>query len=109
RGDLKPGTVFVVPPGHPFAVVASGRRSEGSRIFRRGQNLEIMCFETNHEGNERYPLAGRGNVLGRLEEEALELAFGTSAKEVKEVFRSQDEEEFFPGPEQRREGGRADA
>lgn len=40
-----------------------------------------------------------------MEKEAKELAFDTSAKEVDELFDSQREEAFMPGPESRRSHG----
>ncbi|GAV78375.1 Cupin_1 domain-containing protein, partial [Cephalotus follicularis] len=48
RSQLQVGTVFVVPSGHPIATVASNNN-----------NLQILCFEVNAQGNFRYPLAGR--------------------------------------------------
>lgn len=44
---LRRGTVFVVPAGHPVALVASNN-----------QNLQIVCFDVNAENNQKYPLAG---------------------------------------------------
>lgn len=44
---LRPYTAFVVPPGHPYVVVASKR-----------QNLEVLCFEIFSFGNEKVPVAG---------------------------------------------------
>ncbi|KAF2325207.1 hypothetical protein GH714_025295 [Hevea brasiliensis] len=90
------GTVFVVPAGHPVASVAS-----------RKNNLVILCFEVNSKGNTRYPLAGKNNVVNKMEREAKELAFGVKAREVEQVFGNQDEELFFPGPRQHQREGRA--
>ncbi|GER55372.1 vicilin [Striga asiatica] len=94
---LKRGTVMVVPAGHPFVAVAS-----------KNQNLQLLCFEVNQKNNEKYTLAGRKNVMKYLEKEAKELAFGMPAREVEEVFNSQEEEFFFKGPRQEHEG-RAEA
>lgn len=50
--------------------------------------------------------------MSQLEREAMELGFGIPAREVEEIFRSQQEEFFFQGPggrQQHQEGGRADA
>ncbi|KAJ3698819.1 hypothetical protein LUZ61_002524 [Rhynchospora tenuis] len=91
RAKLSPGTVFVVPAGHPFAKIAS-----------RDENIQIMCFNVPAEKNERVFLAGRNNVMSKMEREAKELAFDTSAREVDELFNSQREEAFMPGPESRR-------
>ncbi|KAL3531319.1 hypothetical protein ACH5RR_010641 [Cinchona calisaya] len=97
---LRRGTVVIIPAGHPFVAVASNN-----------QNLEIVCFEINANRNEKFPLAGKRNVFKQLEREAKELAFGVSAREVEEVFNSQQEEYFFKGPRQQQyqQEGRADA
>ncbi|KAA8550838.1 hypothetical protein F0562_002522 [Nyssa sinensis] len=96
-GHLRRGTVVVVPAGHPIVAVASNN-----------QNLQLVCFEINARNNEKFPLAGRRNVINQLEREAKELAFAVPAREVEEVFRNQKEEFFFRGPRQQHEG-RADA
>ncbi|XP_042055786.1 vicilin Cor a 11.0101-like [Salvia splendens] len=93
RSRLRTGTVVVVPAGHPFVAVASNN-----------QNLQIVSFKVNADNNEQFTLAGKRNVMNQLEREAKELAFGVPAREVEEVFRSQEEEFFFEGP-----GRRADA
>ncbi|WCJ21568.1 Vicilin Pis v 3.0101 [Euphorbia peplus] len=85
--NLRPGTVFVVPAGHPVATVASGNK-----------NLVILCFVVNAQDSNRYALAGKNNVVKRLEREAKELAFGVEARQVDEAFRHEDEELFFAGP-----------
>ncbi|WCJ21567.1 Vicilin Pis v 3.0101 [Euphorbia peplus] len=87
RSNLHPGTAFVVPAGHPVATVASGNK-----------NLVILCFEVNAQGSNRYSLAGKNNVVKRLESEAKELAFGVKAREVDQAFRHEEEELFFAGP-----------
>lgn len=46
-------------------------------------------------------------MFKQLEREAKELAFGVPAREVDEVFNSQQEEYFFRGPRQQGQG-RAD-
>uniref|UniRef100_A0A803MFJ7 Cupin type-1 domain-containing protein n=1 Tax=Chenopodium quinoa TaxID=63459 RepID=A0A803MFJ7_CHEQI len=89
NSELREGTVFVVPPSHPFVTVAS-----------EDENLEVICFEINAENNHKFPLAGQRNILKNIEKEAKELAFATSAEEVDEVFRNQEEEFFFKGPRQ---------
>ncbi|KAJ4816245.1 Conglutin beta 1 [Rhynchospora pubera] len=101
RANLSPGTVFVVPAGHPFAEIAS-----------RDENIQIMCFNVPAEKNERIFLAGRNNVMSKMEREAKELAFDASAREVDELFNSQREQAFMPGPESRRSprgGGRRES
>ncbi|KAL6499523.1 hypothetical protein OROGR_027433 [Orobanche gracilis] len=47
---------------------------------------------------------GRRNVMKQLERDAKELAFGTPAREVDEVFNSQHDECFFKGPRQQHKG-----
>ncbi|XP_030493178.2 vicilin Cor a 11.0101-like [Cannabis sativa] len=95
-GQLRRGVVFVVPAGHPVTTIASGN-----------SNLQIVCFEVNAEGNVRYPLAGKRNIVTEMENVAKELAFSVPAREVDRVFKSQNEEYFFPGPRstQQEEGG----
>ncbi|CAK9147030.1 unnamed protein product [Ilex paraguariensis] len=95
---LRRGTVFVAPASHPIAIVAS---SKG--------NLQVLCFEVNARNNEKYPLAGKRNVINQLEKEAKELGFSAAEKEVDEVFKSQDEDFFFKGPRQQQHEGRSDS
>ncbi|XP_020683269.2 globulin-1 S allele [Dendrobium catenatum] len=87
---LSEGSVFVSPPGHPTAIVAS-----------KEQNLQIVCFEVRAENNELVFIAGKNNILSELQEEAKELAFGVPAKMVDEVLRGQEEEVFLAGPSER--------
>lgn len=93
RSELKQGTVFIVPAGHPVAAVAS-----------ENNNLAILCFEVNAWDNTRYPLAGKNNVVKRLEREAKELAFGVKSTEVDQAFGNEEDEMFFPGPKGGRQG-----
>ncbi|KAE9464016.1 hypothetical protein C3L33_04118, partial [Rhododendron williamsianum] len=89
----------LVPAGHPVIAVASDN-----------QNLEILYFYVNARNNEKFLLAGRRNIINQLEREAKELGFGLPAREVDEVFRSQEEEFFLQGPrQQRHHEGRAEA
>ncbi|XP_073129325.1 vicilin Cor a 11.0101-like [Henckelia pumila] len=90
---LKRGTVVVVPAGHPFVAVAAN-----------DQNLQLICFLVHANDNEKHTLAGKRNVINRLEREAKELAFGVPEREVDQVFRSQEEEFFFKGPRQQHWG-----
>lgn len=48
NSELRQGSVFVVPPGHPFVTVAS-----------EDENLEVICFEINADNNHKFPLAGK--------------------------------------------------
>jgi hypothetical protein len=93
RARVSQGAAFVVPPGHPIVEIAS---SQGS------SNLQVVCFEINAERNERVWLAGRNNVIGKLDNPAQELTFGRPAREVQEVFRAKDQQDegFVSGPEQ---------
>ena len=88
RSQLRRGTVFIVPAGHPVVTVASANN-----------NLEVLCFEVNAQGNFRFSLAGKDNVMSKMESEALELGFGAPAREVEQIFKNRNEEFFFPGPE----------
>jgi len=60
--ELRPGTVFVVPAGHPFITMAS-----------QDENLEVVCFEINAENNHKFPLAG--NDKGAKERTSLISSF----------------------------------
>lgn len=51
-------------------------------------------------------LAGKRNIVNDMENVAKELSFSVPAREVDRIFRSQNEEFFFPGPTQQEEGGR---
>uniref|UniRef100_A0A453H173 Cupin type-1 domain-containing protein n=1 Tax=Aegilops tauschii subsp. strangulata TaxID=200361 RepID=A0A453H173_AEGTS len=98
RARVSRGSAFVVPPGHPVVEIASSRGSS---------NLQVVCFEINAERNERVWLAGRNNVIGKLDNPAQELTFGRPAREVQEVFRAKDQQDegFVAGPEQDQERG----
>lgn len=89
RGRLRRGVVFVVPAGHPFSVFASNN-----------QNLQIVCFEANAFGNTKYLLAGKDNIVNKMEKVARELGFNTPGSDVETIFKQQEEEFFFPGPTQ---------
>ncbi|OAY67862.1 Vicilin-like antimicrobial peptides 2-2 [Ananas comosus] len=95
KSEVRRGSVFVIPPGHPVVAVASPN-----------ENLQVLCFGIRAENNEKFFLAGRNNILKKMEKEAKELAFDVAAREVDEVFNAQQESAFFPGPNQRGGGGR---
>nr|ACJ65514.1 globulin 3 [Triticum aestivum] len=101
RARVSRGSAFVVPPGHPVVEIASSRGSS---------NLQVVCFEINAERNERVWLAGRNNVIAKLDDPAQELTFGRPAREVQEVFRAKDQQDegFVAGPEQQQEHERGD-
>ncbi|KAM0843183.1 hypothetical protein ACQ4PT_057889 [Festuca glaucescens] len=96
RARVSRGSAFVVPPGHPVVEISSSRRSS---------NLQVVCFEINARNNERVWLAGKNNVLGKLDRPAKELAFGAPAREVDEVLGAQQDEGFLAGPEQQQGQG----
>eukprot|EP01018_Ginkgo_biloba_P016203 Gb_02118 [translate_table: standard] len=92
QARLRPGTVFIVPVGHPSTQIAS----------TNGQ-LQIMCFEINSQGNRRQFLAGRNNVLRNLEGEIRQLSFESSPKEIEAVLEAQEEEVILRGPQRQQE------
>ncbi|XP_006650381.2 63 kDa globulin-like protein [Oryza brachyantha] len=89
RGRLSRGSVIVVPAGHPIVVSSS-----------RDSTLQIVCFDVHAENNERMYLAGTNSVLKKLDAQAKELAFATSAREVDELLNAQQESAFVAGPEE---------
>jgi hypothetical protein len=94
RARVSRGSAFVVPPGHPVVEISSSRGSS---------NLQVVCFEIRAQKNERVWLAGKNNVLGKLDRPAKELAFGAPEREVDEVLRAQQDEGFLAGPEQQQQ------
>ncbi|XP_047085572.1 63 kDa globulin-like protein [Lolium rigidum] len=96
RARVSRGSAFVVPPGHPVVEISSSRGSS---------NLQVVCFEINAENNERVWLAGKNNVLGKLDSPAKELAFGAPAREVEEVLRAQQDKGFLAGPDEQQGQG----
>ncbi|XP_022150287.1 sucrose-binding protein-like isoform X1 [Momordica charantia] len=92
RGVLRRDVVIIAPAGHPFSIFASP-----------GHGLRIVFFEINADGNIKYLLAGKENIVNKMERIARGLGFGTAGKEVKRIFRHQEEEFFFPGPTQLQE------
>ncbi|KAL2598996.1 hypothetical protein AAZV13_10G026700 [Glycine max] len=96
--DLKPGMVFVVPPGHPFVTIASNK-----------ENLLMICFEVNARDNKKFTFAGKDNIVSSLDNVAKELAFNYPSEMVNGVF-DRKESFFFPFELPREERGRrADA
>ncbi|NP_001237244.1 sucrose-binding protein 2 precursor [Glycine max] len=82
--DLKPGMVFVVPPGHPFVTIASNK-----------ENLLIICFEVNVRDNKKFTFAGKDNIVSSLDNVAKELAFNYPSEMVNGVS-ERKESLFFP-------------
>ncbi|KAI3847052.1 hypothetical protein MKW92_041559 [Papaver armeniacum] len=96
---LSPRSVFIVPAGHPVAIVAS-----------QNQNLQIVAFEINAQGNQRNFLAGTHKlypnnlvVINQIEKVAMELGFNVPSSEVQEILNKQRESFFLPGPNQRQQ------
>ncbi|CAJ1969345.1 unnamed protein product [Sphenostylis stenocarpa] len=81
---LKPRSVFVVPPGHPFVLFSS-----------RKENLQIICFEINARDNKKFTFSGKDNIVSSLDDLAKELAFNYPSNIVNEIF-DRKESFFFP-------------
>ncbi|KAF8401727.1 hypothetical protein HHK36_012673 [Tetracentron sinense] len=92
RSRLSPQTVFVIPAGHPVAIVAS-----------QNENLQLVVFGINAKDNQRNFLAGRENVMNQVEREAKELAFNIPGREIEQIFKNQGQSYFLPGPHQRQQ------
>ncbi|XP_078436370.1 vicilin Cor a 11.0101-like [Wolffia australiana] len=92
KSQLSHGSAFLIPAGHPVAIVASGN-----------ENLQLVCFEIKAKDNRRLFIAGKDSILKQLEKEAKELSFNAPAKEVDEWLGRQEEKAFMAGPEHRRE------
>ncbi|KAG9451954.1 hypothetical protein H6P81_004858 [Aristolochia fimbriata] len=92
RARLRRNTLFVAPAGHPTVIVSTGN-----------DNLEVLCFEVNAEGNQRYYLTGKNSIYNQMDDTELELAFNQPAREPKQIFRQQRELILLKGPEGREE------
>ncbi|KAH7675174.1 RmlC-like cupins domain-containing protein [Dioscorea alata] len=92
RTQVTEGDVYAVPPGVPIVHIASS-----------SQNLEVLCFETRAERNQRIFLAGPNNPWRRMEDAVKELTFGRRAREVDEKLSRQKETVIMAGPEEREE------
>ncbi|XP_074316756.1 vicilin Jug r 6.0101-like isoform X2 [Silene latifolia] len=91
--ELKPGVVFVIPPGHPMVLMAS-----------QDEVLETICYEVNAKGNQKFSLAGKVNLMKNIQKEAKDLAFGTSAEEVDKVLDSQQSDFFLKATSNKLQG-----
>uniref|UniRef100_A0A803MT26 Cupin type-1 domain-containing protein n=1 Tax=Chenopodium quinoa TaxID=63459 RepID=A0A803MT26_CHEQI len=87
RSPLSKGDVFVVPAGHPLALVAS-----------ENESIRTIGFGINAQDNQRNFLAGQDNIVNQLDEEAIELSFNMPAREVEEMFQKQQKSYFMTGP-----------
>ncbi|KAH7675175.1 RmlC-like cupins domain-containing protein, partial [Dioscorea alata] len=89
RTEVSQGTLFVIPPDHATVLISSD------------ENLEVICFETRAENNQRIYLAGPNNPYRRMEDAVKELTFGISSRRVDERLAQQKEREILRGPEER--------
>ncbi|KAM3755014.1 hypothetical protein ACB098_02G007100 [Castanea mollissima] len=81
---LSRGDTFIVPAGHPVAVIAS-----------QNEDLRLFGFSVNAENNQRNFLAGQDNIINQLEREEKELAFNMPAEEIDQLFRTNLTESYF--------------
>ncbi|KAJ6846500.1 globulin-1 S allele-like [Iris pallida] len=91
KSSLTQGTVFIIPAGHPTAIIASEE-----------QNLQVVCFKVHAKNSRKVFLTGRNNVVNQMEKEAKELSFGVPSKLVENVFGGSKDEVFVRGPGQSR-------
>ncbi|KAG8370235.1 hypothetical protein BUALT_Bualt14G0095900 [Buddleja alternifolia] len=91
---LSVGDAFIIPAGHPIAIIAS-----------QDSNLQLASFGIKASYNNKYFLAGKENIWEQVQSEAKELSFKMPAREIEEIFRSQEESFFVAGPGHR-EGGK---
>ncbi|KAL3727195.1 hypothetical protein ACJRO7_032013 [Eucalyptus globulus] len=87
--QLSPGDVFVIPAGHPIAIVAE-----------QNEDLRMVGFGINAHKNERIFLAGKENIINRMDREVKELSFDLPAREVDRVFRNQEKSYFVSSEQQ---------
>ncbi|KAI3469600.1 hypothetical protein Pfo_026263 [Paulownia fortunei] len=90
---LSVGDAFIIPAGHPIAIIAS-----------QDSNLQLAGFGIKGSYDQKYFLAGQENIWNQVQSEAKELSFKMPAREVEEIFRSQEQSYFLPGPGHREEG-----
>ncbi|KAJ8426328.1 hypothetical protein Cgig2_009364 [Carnegiea gigantea] len=88
KACLSRGDAFVVPVGHPVALVAS-----------ENENLRAVGFGINAYNNQMNFLAGQENIINLLDREAKELSFNLPAEEVEEMFQRQRKSVFMAGPQ----------
>ncbi|ESQ47595.1 hypothetical protein EUTSA_v10021982mg [Eutrema salsugineum] len=78
------GEVFIIPAGHPFAVLA------------QDQNYVAVGFGINAFNSKRTFLAGQENMLNNLDKVATRLSFGVGSKMAEKLFTSQNYSYFAP-------------
>ncbi|CAN8258439.1 unnamed protein product [Cochlearia groenlandica] len=92
------GEVFVIPAGHPFAILS------------QDEHFVAVGFGINALNCTRTFLAGKENLLNNLDTVATRLAFGVESKVAEKMFTSQNYSHFAPtvrrssqhSPEQRK-------
>ncbi|GER34274.1 vicilin-like protein [Striga asiatica] len=92
---LSIGDAFVIPAGHPIAILAS-----------QDSNLQLASFGIKGSFDQKHFLAGQENIWNEVEPEAKELAFKMQAREVEDIFRSQEVSYFLPGPRHHEQKGK---
>ncbi|KDO74522.1 hypothetical protein CISIN_1g0394411mg, partial [Citrus sinensis] len=91
--NLSPGVVFIIPPGHPIALVASPN-----------EKLLTVGFSLNARNNQRNFLAGKINIMNQVERETMEVAFNVPARLIERVFGTNPKESYFvAGPEEQQQ------
>ncbi|ERN01579.1 63 kDa globulin-like protein [Amborella trichopoda] len=93
RSHLMRGDLFIAPPSHPIAILAS-----------QEENLQIICFEINARRNGKYYLAGKNSILNQIERATMEVSFIVPSREGEEMLRAQPKSVFVAGPRQQQEG-----
>ncbi|XP_056170713.1 vicilin Jug r 2.0101 [Syzygium oleosum] len=89
--ELSPGDVFVIPAGHPIAIIAE-----------QNENLRMVGFGINAHENQRIFLAGKENIISQMDRETKELSFDLPAREVDRIFGNQEESYFVSSQQQPR-------
>ncbi|KAI5649199.1 hypothetical protein M9H77_35204 [Catharanthus roseus] len=81
------GDVFIIPAGHPISIVSSGN-----------DDLQLLGIGVNALHNHKNFLAGKDNIWKQVKQEAKGLSFESEATEVDQIFGSQGNAYFVPGP-----------
>ncbi|KAF8088988.1 hypothetical protein N665_0522s0017 [Sinapis alba] len=78
------GEVFILPAGHPFAILS------------QDQNFVAVGFGIHASNSTRTFLAGQDNMLSNLNTVATRLSFGLGSKMAEKLFTSQNYSHFAP-------------
>ncbi|CAH8375604.1 unnamed protein product [Eruca vesicaria subsp. sativa] len=78
------GEVFILPAGHPFAILS------------QDQNFVAVGFGIHASNSNRTFLAGQDNMLSNLNTVATRLSFGLGSKMAEKLFTSQNYSHFAP-------------